>query len=62
MKRLLFVVMATILSMTLFSCEKEKDSTTTPIEENKDYYYVKYQISGKVYFAEFNLQMQQNSD
>ena len=50
MKRLLFVVMATILSMTLFSCEKEKDSTTTPIEENRDYYQVKYQISGKVYF------------
>lgn len=50
MKRLLFVVMATILSMTLLSCEKEKDSTTTPIEGNKDYYYVKYQISGKVYF------------
>lgn len=42
--------MSAILTITLFSCEKEKDSTPTTNDDNNDFYYVKYQISGKVYF------------
>lgn len=50
MKRLLFFVMSAILTLTLFSCEKEKDSIPATNDNNRDFYYVKYQISGKVYF------------
>lgn len=48
MKRLLFVAISAFLTMTLYSCEKEKDST--PTNGSQDFYYVKYQISGQTLF------------
>ncbi|MFG6341508.1 MAG: hypothetical protein K1V70_05055 [Alistipes sp.] len=53
MKRFVLVIIASILAITLFSCEKETDSTANndnTNDNNKDFYYVKYEISGKVYF------------
>lgn len=54
MKNFIFIIM-TILATMLFSCEKEveKDSDFPPSidnDDNKDFYYVKYEISGKSYF------------
>ena len=48
MKKLLFILCTITLIFTLFSCEKKSDTDTD--EDNEDFYYVKYQISGKVYF------------
>ncbi len=55
MKSFLVIVIASILAIPLFSCEKETGSTanndnTNTNDNNKDFYYVKYEISGKVYF------------
>ncbi len=55
MKKLLFAIIAAILTMVLFSCEKEKDTVINGNNnnnntDNSDFYYEKYQISGKVYF------------
>lgn len=63
MKNVLYFVITLFFSMILFSCEKnipekseeenEKDVPKEDEGENEkeeDFYYVKYQISGKIYF------------
>ncbi len=45
MKKLSFILFTAILILTFVSCGKDSDT-----DGNKDFYYVKYQISGKVYF------------
>lgn len=48
MKTLKFIITAAILALAFLSCEKDS-SLKEEIIDN-DFYYVKYQISGKVYF------------
>ena len=48
MKKFLFIVISAILTITLYSCEKSSDVTIN--NDRRDFYYVKYQISGKSYF------------
>ena len=48
MKKNIFGIIAIAFLSILFSCDKKEEELTSPT--NEDVYYVKYEISGRVYF------------